>query len=262
MVMSEKSMLRIKQKSCIFFLFLIFPLLSACERSFSPPPAVKADADPPTVTQQTAAENYQQHCAQCHEGGVPRAPHSITFQMIGSQAVLKSMIDGVMQLQAETMTKDELRRLAEHLGGSSLDSASTRPLKICEENVASPDLEQQPRSSDWGINPQNTRFITGDIAGLESPDVPQLRLKWAFAYPNATRARSQPVIAGNTVFMGSQDGTIYALDVDSGCVRWTFEADAEVRSAITIQSGRPPQRHHHRLAKVAQESTLRADVFQ
>jgi len=234
MAMSERTMLGIKQKSCTFFLFLIFLLVSACERS-SPPPAVQADVDPPAVNQQTAAENYQQHCAQCHEGGVPKAPHSVTFQMIGSEAVFKSMIDGVMQLQAEPMTTDELRRLAEHLGGSYLDSASTQPLKMCEENMVSPDLEQQPRSSDWGINPQNTRFITGDIAGLGPLDVPKLRLKWAFAYPNATRARSQPVIAGNTVFMGSQDGTIYALDVDSGCVRWTFEADAEVRSAITIE---------------------------
>jgi cytochrome c5 len=27
---------------------------------------------------------YQKHCAACHEGGVPRAPHSVKFQMIGT----------------------------------------------------------------------------------------------------------------------------------------------------------------------------------
>jgi polyvinyl alcohol dehydrogenase (cytochrome) len=158
--------------------------------------------------------------------------------MIGTKAVLKSMIDGVMQLQAEPMAPVELRQLAEYLGGSSLDNASTRPLRMCGADVAALDLEQPPKSSDWGIDPQNTRFIPGEIADLEASDVPQLRLKWAFAYPNATRARSQPVIAGNTVFMGSQDGTIYALDVTTGCVRWTFGADAEVRSAVTIEAAR------------------------
>jgi polyvinyl alcohol dehydrogenase (cytochrome) len=39
--------------------------------------------------------------------------------------------------------------------------------------------------------------------------------------------------------MGSQDGTIYALDLDSGCVHWTFKAAAEVRSAVTIEPARP-----------------------
>jgi polyvinyl alcohol dehydrogenase (cytochrome) len=116
---------------CACFLLLTFLLVGACKRSSSPPPVVLAEAGSPLVSQQSAAENYQQHCARCHEGGVPKAPHSVTFQMIGSKAVLKSMFDGVMQLQAEPMTAEEQRRLAEHLGGSSLDSANTRPLKMC-----------------------------------------------------------------------------------------------------------------------------------
>ena len=162
--------------------------------------------------------------------------------MIGSEAILKAMDGGAMQQQAESMTADEKRRLAEHLGGSFLDSASARSPVMCEASEVIPELELPTRSSDWGITPHNTRFITADIAGLKSSDVPQLRLKWAFAYPNATRARAQPVIAGNSVFMGSQDGTIYALDVDSGCVRWAFKADAEVRSAITIEPAKPGEK--------------------
>ena len=33
---------------------------------------------------------YQQHCAACHEGKVPRAPHIITFSTLGAEAVLRS----------------------------------------------------------------------------------------------------------------------------------------------------------------------------
>ena len=237
-------MLRNKQKLRTYVLLLGFLMVSACERSSAPPPAIQAGADEPLDSQHSAVENYQQHCAQCHEGGVPKAPHSVTFQMIGSEAVLDSMTDGVMQLQAESMTGDELRQLAEHLGGSSLDAAGRLPLKMCEATAASLDLTRPPTSSDWGITPRNTRFNTVEIAGLEASDVPNLRLKWAFAYPNATRARSQPVIVGNTVFMGSQDGTIYALDVESGCVRWSFEADAEVRSALAIEAAQGGENGH------------------
>ena len=30
---------------------------------------------------------YQQHCAACHDGKVPRAPHMITFSTIGAEAI-------------------------------------------------------------------------------------------------------------------------------------------------------------------------------
>jgi polyvinyl alcohol dehydrogenase (cytochrome) len=229
-------MLISSRNMCTFVLLFLFVLISACERSATPPPEVLVNTDSGMSSQKSATENYQQYCAQCHEGGVPKAPHSVTFQMMGTEAVLKSLIDGVMKLQAEPMTMDELQQLARHLGGSSLRSANAKPVKMCEEDMVSLDPGLQAISSDWGVTPQNTRFVRSDIAGLTTADVPRLQLKWAFAYPNATRARSQPVIVGNTAFMGSQDGTIYALDIGSGCAHWTFKADAEVRSAITIEA--------------------------
>ncbi|MEY3906717.1 MAG: hypothetical protein RIR59_1540, partial [Pseudomonadota bacterium] len=69
-------------------------------------------------------------------------------------------------------------------------------------------------------------------AGLRQDQVPQLKLKWSFAYPKAQRARSQPSIGWGAVFVGSQDGTVYALDLKTGCMRWSFRASAEVRTAI------------------------------
>ncbi len=230
---------RDKKKTLTFCVFLFVLLLSACERSSSPPPADQPEIGSLAIQQRSPAENYQQYCAQCHEGGVPKAPHSIVFQMIGTEALLKSMVDGVMTLQSQDMTEDEKLQLAEHLGGRSLVSVSARPVIGCEPGNSPSDIEQVRGLADWGITPENSRFIPADTAGLEASDVPRLGLKWAFAYPGATRARSQPVVMGNTVYMGSQDGTIYALDIDSACARWTFKADAEVRSGVTVESSRP-----------------------
>ncbi len=213
--------------------------LSACDRPSTSLPTEQPETVPMANPPRSPAENYQQYCAQCHEGGVPKAPHSIVFQMIGTEALLKSMVDGVMALQAQPMTADEKLQLAEHLGGRSIGSVSELPLLNCEAGDPPSDIEQVQEIADWGVTPQNTRFIPAEAAGLEASDVPRLGLKWAFAYPGATRARSQPVVAGNTVYVGSQDGTVYALDIDSGCVRWTFKADAEVRSGVTIEPARP-----------------------
>ena len=59
-------------------------------------------------------------------------------------------------------------------------------------------------------------------------------MKWAFAYPNAFKARSQPACGGGAIYFGSQDGTVRALDAKTGCLRWTFKACAEVRTGIVI----------------------------
>ena len=52
-----------------------------------------------------------------------------------------------------------------------------------------------------------------------------------------TSARAQPTVAGGRVFVGSQGGTVYALDAKTGCTIWTFQAKAGVRTA-----------HRHRVA--------------
>jgi glucose dehydrogenase len=39
------------------------------------------------------------------------------------------------------------------------------------------------------------------------------------------------------VYVGSNDGTIYALDAKSGCIYWMFQAKALVRGAAVIGPG-------------------------
>jgi len=85
----------------------------------------------------------------------------------------------------------------------------------------------------WGYDTR--RFVPVDVARLDARDVPRLKLKWAIGFPSALRARSQPVVAMGAVFVGSQDGTIYALDLTSGCARWTSRVSAEVRTAIVVE---------------------------
>ena len=48
------------------------------------------------------------------------------------------------------------------------------------------------------------------------------------------RARSQPATGFGAVYVGSEDGSVYAFDLESGCQRWRFEAAAEVRTGIVL----------------------------
>lgn len=183
---------------------------------------------------------YAEHCAACHEGSVPRAPHSVKFQILGPEAIYTAMTVGVMKEQASALDDSQRRALAEHLGGRTLSSGTAAPTPpACSGDSARFDLDRPPMIAGWGMTAANTRHVTREVAGLEAQDVPNLRLKWAFAFHGASRARSQPTLAGGAVFVGSQEGTVYALDLESGCVRWSFKADAEVRSAPAVEPWTP-----------------------
>ncbi len=80
----------------------------------------------------------------------------------------------------------------------------------------------------------NTRFQPAARAGLAASEVPKLKLKWAFGFPDATSAWSQPVVVGGRLFVGSQNGHVYSLNAKTGCTHWDFTASAAVRSAVTI----------------------------
>ena len=66
--------------------------------------------------------------------------------------------------------------------------------------------------------------------------LPRLRLKWAFGFPGDivayTRCRR---VAGGTPLRGEDAGRrVYSLSASTGCIYWTLEAEAPVRTAISI----------------------------
>jgi polyvinyl alcohol dehydrogenase (cytochrome) len=67
-----------------------------------------------------------------------------------------------------------------------------------------------------------------------------LKLKWAFGFPLAEEAHSQPTVIGGRVFVGSDAGTVYSLDATSGCVYWSFQTDGAMRVAPSVSSVKGP----------------------
>jgi polyvinyl alcohol dehydrogenase (cytochrome) len=62
--------------------------------------------------------------------------------------------------------------------------------------------------------------------------VPKLKLKWAFNLGQVTMGRGQPAVAGNRVFVGTEAGEVYAVDLTTGCTYWGFKAGAGIRSGV------------------------------
>ncbi|GAB4142437.1 MAG: PQQ-binding-like beta-propeller repeat protein [Sphingomonadales bacterium] len=178
---------------------------------------------------------YESVCADCHDQGLNRAPQRDMLTLMTPESIYRAMSEGVMQPQAADLSEADRVLVAQYLSGRVMGAeAGIVPPLMCAEAARGFDIGRPPAYTGWGFAPSSPHFIADQAAGIDAQSVKRLTLKWALAFPNAVRARSQPALAGGAIFVGSHDGTVFALDQDTGCARWTFAASAEVRTAIVI----------------------------
>jgi len=189
------------------------------------------------ITANVATEElFKTRCAICHSGAIAEAPSIQALKLLPADAIVSALKTGVMRNQAITLTDQQHRDLAAYI--SEVDSDAVTDDAIvkgqCADDDMGDDLSSFTKVDNWGMGLQNHRCYDKSGLKLNAANVGKLKLDWAFAFPNSSRARVQPTIAGNTLFTASQTGTVYALDRHTGCSRWTFQANAEVRSALVI----------------------------
>ncbi|MFK7913502.1 MAG: PQQ-binding-like beta-propeller repeat protein [Pseudomonadales bacterium] len=186
---------------------------------------------------------YESNCAHCHTGQVPKAPHFIWLEMMSGHGLMKTMTDGIMQQQAAGLAQSDKVAVVEYLTRQRYEhgsAASATPQNLCTDPTIN--ARAGAAASGWGHD--NSRFVPASAGGLQASTLPRLKLQWAFGFPDSLRARSNPAIGYGAVFVGSQDGTVYALDLASGCVKWHFQASAEVRTGVVLtpsSHGSPPR---------------------
>jgi len=205
------------------------------------PDAAKADSyrdqgdslDPEILVQGEAV--YNGLCINCHEHGLNRAPQRFTLSFMTPESILKAMTSGVMQMQTSHLSLENKEAVAQYLTSRQLGESDGASTLRCNENNRAISLAKAPVLDGWGFDAGNSHAIPDTYAGINRKNVGSLKVKWVMAYPGAVRARSQPLVVGDTLFVGSQSGTVYALDLESGCARWTFEASAEIKVGILIE---------------------------
>ena len=182
---------------------------------------------------QEGSQVYISNCLQCHSStSTTHAPTLEALAQIPWKEVLKTLETGVMRVQAQRLSQDDRIAVARYVGSAAGTQALPQISGFCEAGVKP--AASMPAWNGWGVDDWNTRFQGAGAAGLSVADVPNLKVKWAFGYPNGRSAYGQPTVAGGRVFTGSNDGTIYAIDAHTGCLYWMYRAKALVRSAVVV----------------------------
>lgn len=187
-------------------------------RNFTPDPAL-------------GEKVYAARCAACHDNATERTPPKAALEQNTPSYLMSVLRDGVMRPMTEGLSRQEVASVAAYLskqpGGGVTTAATDAPL--CEGKPA-PLSFDGPQWNGWGAGGANPRFQPNP--GLNAGDVPRLKVKWAFHY--AGDRNGQATILGGRLFTTSMSGAVYSLDAKTGCVHWRFNADAGVRTTVTI----------------------------
>jgi len=201
---------------------VLLPLITAlsnlaCAQSPSP------DADP-------RAAMFQQHCAICHNNPATRAPGAASLRAMSPNFIVNALTSGIMQGQGAGLSPTQKVSIAEYLTGKKL--ADDAPMAGRCSRAARAFSIGGPTYNGWGANLENWRFQPEP--GIAAAALSRLEVSWAFGFPGAVAVFGQPTVVGGRVFVGSQNGHVYAIDAATGCYYWDFAASTGVRTAITV----------------------------
>jgi len=176
---------------------------------------------------------FEANCAGCHKPDADnRTPKVDALKRVPNQAIVTVLETGSMKAQASALSPAERQAIADFLSPKVIGSSEPVAANTCP--VGAPALANLNGWNGWSNDLNNTRMQPTKDAGISATDLPKLKVKWAFGFPNASSVFAQPTVVGGRLFFGSGNGTVYSLDAKTGCAYWTFKAPSQVRSPITI----------------------------
>ena len=201
-------------------------------------PGPSSAQDPGDREQAEGARVFAEECASCHtSAGDERTPGTGLLNQLSPRAIVASLEDGVMRAEGAVLSPEQRIRVAEYLAGRAHAEESFPESAFCTDAGWFPLDVGTVSWMGFGGDLAGTGFQPPPDAALDAADVPGLELRWAFAFPDAGQVRTSPTVADSHVMVGGPFGDVLALDAETGCIRWRFEADAGVRGAVLVGEG-------------------------
>ncbi|WP_428658535.1 PQQ-binding-like beta-propeller repeat protein [Runella sp.] len=188
---------------------------------------------PNDLTKQLGEKTYLATCQGCHTDVVgSKAPSKLLLSGMTPRAIYSALKTGKMRQQAETLSDDQCKAIAQWLTDRTFQETN-----LPKEAFTTFSLPKNVAYfSGWGGNPAGTGFTA--TTQITPDNVANLKVKWTFAFPEATIVRSKPAVVGEWLIVGSQFGEVYAIHQKTGKIGWQFKGDAAIRGAIYVYNSR------------------------
>lgn len=209
-------------------------LASAC----APRPGEAAAADHAAGTGPHPGEAaYQQWCASCHDNGAETGAPSLAAIRTLNRATVKYALElGYMSQLAKDVPQEDLAQLISWIPTTEAANDAWVDAARCPVKAREVKLGGAARTSlTFGVTNDAHRAQSAGETGLLSAHMKDLEVAWVAAFPQTPTMRSQPVIVGETIFIAATDaGRLYALDTNTGCVKWHYVSDMTLRSSLSF----------------------------
>jgi polyvinyl alcohol dehydrogenase (cytochrome) len=187
---------------------------------------------------------YAQSCGACHDNPeATRAPPLASLRIMNRGTVDYAINVGYMKTQAQHLSPAERTQLLDWLALEQADATLWLARASCSGKTSAVDPHAKPIAGTFGLDERNWRRQTAVQSGLRTADFARLELAWSLALPQTPTMRSQPVVAGTTLFVAATDaGRLYAVDTRSGCVKWQYASATPLRSSLSyglLAEGKP-----------------------
>ena len=171
------------------------------------------------------------------------APDTETLAQMTPEAIYATSPPGLWPRQAQNLADSEKRAVRRIFWRAPARRSRCRRRQPYDRPLRVESRDQRCGVNDsewngWGNGLANTRFQSAQAAGLSADQVPHLKLKWAFGLPAGGDTSGEPSVFGGRVFFGDYNSFAYSLDASTGCVYWSFRADAQIRTAGSSRPSR------------------------
>lgn len=180
---------------------------------------------------------YDTWCSSCHDNGERSGAPTLAALHTLNRATVKYALElGYMSQEAKKVPKEELAHLIDWIPSSEGTSDDWISAARCPVKVREVKLDGAPRTAmTFGVTNDANRRQSAEEAGLTRDQMRDLEVAWVAAFPQTPTMRSQPVIVGETIFIAATDAArLYALDTNSGCVKWSYASEMTLRSSLSF----------------------------
>lgn len=189
----------------------------------------------PARAQHPGEAVYRSECASCHDGGEDRAPRLSILRAMSADDLRYALTAGRMARQGEALSGAERTSVIEYLAAPPVEHDAWIARIRCDAGRRAVDVSAPGGMRMLGIDLESTRMLSAEEAGLTTDDLRDLEVAWALAFPGVTGLRASPAVVGSTVFYSAVNtAKVLALDTETGCVKWVYDAAAPLRSGIAV----------------------------